>query len=70
MKETVRDNFIFLFYESNSDEAREHLNYYSFSNYPYVAILDPLTRERVKFWSTLMAPDDFLMEGIVQLLFY
>lgn len=62
VKEIVKGNFVFLFYESNSPAGQQHVNYYTFHSYPYVAIMDPITKERVKFWSRKMNPTDFLME--------
>lgn len=51
IKEIVRDNFIFLQYQSNSITGEQYKNFYHFEEYPHIAILDPLTGERLKMWS-------------------
>ncbi|MCJ1282032.1 hypothetical protein MMC26_001355 [Xylographa opegraphella] len=69
IKETVRENFIFMQFSKDDPKASQYLQYY-FQNrenqdaYPHIAIVDPRTGEQVKVWSGPPAPkpDDFLVE--------
>lgn len=47
----VADNFIFLQYDSDSDEGAMFRNYYPFEEYPYICIIDPRTGEQVRSWT-------------------
>ncbi|ESW96162.1 hypothetical protein KL918_000110 [Ogataea parapolymorpha] len=51
IKEIVRENFIFLQYHHDSPNGEYYINMYPFSEYPHIAILDPMTGERLKMWS-------------------
>ncbi|ODV87978.1 hypothetical protein CANARDRAFT_178814, partial [[Candida] arabinofermentans NRRL YB-2248] len=52
IKDLVRENFIFLQYHHDSPNGEYYRNMYPFSEYPHIAILDPMTLERLKMWDT------------------
>ncbi|KAF2109063.1 hypothetical protein BDV96DRAFT_605145 [Lophiotrema nucula] len=56
IKETVRENFIFMQYSKNDPRGEQYINYYFHARdspdaYPHIAIVDPRTGEQVKVWS-------------------
>lgn len=51
VKELVREHFVFLQYHSDSRSGEQYINFYPFKEYPHIAILDPITGERMKMWS-------------------
>ncbi|KAJ3298908.1 hypothetical protein HK104_010211 [Borealophlyctis nickersoniae] len=59
VKEVIQASFIFVMWGSESPEGTQHRTLYSYDNYPYIAIIDPLTAERVKVWNTLVSPAEF-----------
>lgn len=69
VRDTVKENFIFLQYNKDDERAIPYLQYYFqgndvSDNYPHIAIVDPRTGEQVKVWSgapVIKAPD-FLMQ--------
>jgi hypothetical protein len=70
VKETIKENFIFLQYSNDDPRGSSYMQYY-FANsrfdqsaYPHIAIVDPRTGEQVKTWSGSPAPipSDFLMQ--------
>lgn len=62
VKTLIRENFIFLFYASTSVDGAHHRNFYPFDSYPYVAIIDPRTGERVKIWSAVLSDQEFIQD--------
>ncbi|CAL9730701.1 UBX domain-containing protein 5 [Monosporozyma unispora] len=66
VKRLVKRNFIFLQYQYESRLAEQYLNYYNLHDkdlLPHIAILDPMTGERMKKWDTyLPSEDEFLKE--------
>ncbi|TPX33745.1 hypothetical protein SmJEL517_g03477 [Synchytrium microbalum] len=62
VKEIVKSNFIFILHMANTQPGQEHKSYYPFDKYPYIAIIDPLTGERVKQWSKKLTPEEFIMD--------
>jgi hypothetical protein len=69
VKETVKENFIFLQYSKDDPRGTQYLQYYFQAsdvsdNYPHIAIVDPRTGEQVKVWSgpPMPKPADFLMQ--------
>ena len=70
IRETIKENFLFLQYNKDDPRGNDYLNYYFSSNrdneaaYPHIAIIDPRTGEQVKTWSGSPAPKaaDFLMD--------
>ncbi|KAI8897633.1 thioredoxin-like protein [Globomyces pollinis-pini] len=68
VKELIKKHFIFTQFNVNSPDGLEHRNYYPYHNYPYIAIIDPLTGERMKQWNLPIAPDTFVIEVKVFLL--
>ncbi|EED21702.1 UBX domain protein (Ubx5), putative [Talaromyces stipitatus ATCC 10500] len=69
VRDTVKENFIFLQYNKDDERGLPYLQYYFqgsdvSDNYPHIAIVDPRTGEQVKVWSgapVIKAPD-FLMQ--------
>ncbi|KAL8691293.1 MAG: hypothetical protein Q9218_003453 [Villophora microphyllina] len=69
IKETVKENFIFMQYTKDDERSSQYCQYY-FQNresqdaYPHIAIVDPRTGEQVKVWSGPPVPKalDFLMQ--------
>lgn len=69
VRDTVKENFIFLQYNKDDERGMPYLQYYFqgsdvSDNYPHIAIVDPRTGEQVKVWSgapVIKAPD-FLMQ--------
>ncbi|KAL1632645.1 UBX domain protein Ubx2 [Diplodia intermedia] len=69
IKETVKENFLFLQYNKDDPRGNTYVNYYfqardSEDAYPHIAIVDPRTGEQVKAWSgpPVPKPMDFLMQ--------
>lgn len=69
IKNTVRDNFIFLQYQKDSPNGHSFTSFYHVNELPHICILDPLTGERVRTWPDGQVPkveswleevDDFL----------
>lgn len=53
VKQIVRDNFIFLQYHKDSRSGEQYSQFYPVTNFPHIAILDPITGERVKIWEKI-----------------
>ncbi|KAF2142128.1 uncharacterized protein K452DRAFT_270884 [Aplosporella prunicola CBS 121167] len=69
VKETIKENFIFLQYNKDDPSGNSYINYYfhardSDDAYPHIAIVDPRTGEQVKVWSGPPVPKamDFVMQ--------
>ncbi|KAI9717548.1 MAG: hypothetical protein M1812_004689 [Candelaria pacifica] len=69
VKETVKENFIFIQYGKDDPNGNQYNQYYfqdrdSQHAYPHIAIVDPRTGEQVKKWSgpPVPKPMDFLMQ--------
>ena len=69
VKETVKENFIFVQYGKDDPRGAQYIQYYfpdheNMAAYPHIAIVDPRTGEQVKKWSGLPTPSaaDFLMQ--------
>lgn len=69
VKETIKENFLFMQYSKDDPRGREYIQYYfqardSEAAYPHIAIVDPRTGEQVKVWSGVPAPTapDFLIQ--------
>lgn len=60
VKTTVSANFIFLQWSSDSDSGNEYCQFYPFSKYPHIAIIDPRTGEQLKVWSSIPGVEQFL----------
>ena len=50
IKQIVKENFIFLQYQTDSVNGQSYINFYHVDKFPHIAILDPLTGERVYKW--------------------
>ncbi|PNS20519.1 hypothetical protein CAC42_5969 [Sphaceloma murrayae] len=69
IKDTVKENFIFMQYTKDDPRGSQYINYYFQARdnedaYPHIAIVDPRTGEQVKVWSgaPVPKPSDFLMD--------
>ncbi len=69
VKETVKENFIFIQYGKDDPNGNQYNQYYfqdrdNQDAYPHIAIVDPRTGEQVKKWSGPPVPKamDFLMQ--------
>ena len=69
IKETIKENFIFMQYAKDDQRGNQYFQYYfqdreNQESYPHIAIVDPRTGEQVKVWSGPPAPKaiDFLMQ--------
>ncbi|CAI4058901.1 DNA protein crosslink repair co-factor UBX5 SKDI_04G5420 [Saccharomyces kudriavzevii IFO 1802] len=62
----IKKNFIFLQYQYESRSAQPYLQFYHLNNkddLPHIAILDPITGERVKQWNRVVPiPGQFISE--------
>jgi hypothetical protein len=43
VKTLIKDSFVFLYLEADSSEGKRHSAFYPIDNYPYIAIIDPIT---------------------------
>ncbi|CAR27949.1 hypothetical protein ZYGR_0N04360 [Zygosaccharomyces rouxii] len=66
VKKVVKPNFVFLQYQFDSRNAEPYINFYglrSKDDLPHIAILDPLTGERLKQWNRQVPkPENFINE--------
>ena len=62
---TIKLDVLSLFqqYMSETSEGKKHKTFYPFDTYPYVAIIDPKTGERMKLLSSCRTAMTFLEEG-------
>jgi hypothetical protein len=49
--------------DSKSADGERHATFYPIASYPYVAIIDPATGERLKIWSHAITPLEFQSDG-------
>lgn len=57
VKDKVKENFVFLQFQHDSPNGEQYVNFYNVSQYPHIAILDPLTGERVYKFVEGSVPD-------------
>lgn len=57
VKNKVKEHFIFLQYQHDSVNGESYLSFYHVDEYPHIAILDPMTGERVFKWKDGQVPD-------------
>lgn len=66
VKRLIKPNFVFLQYQYESRNAQQYINFYGLQNkddLPHIAILDPMTGERLKQWNrTVPTPESFIEE--------
>lgn len=66
VKRLIKPNFVFLQYQYESRHAQPYVNFYGLQNkndLPHIAILDPMTGERLRQWNrTVPTPEDFIDE--------
>ena len=63
IKALIRESFIFMQLDVGTGQGQRYRNFYPFTGYPHIAILDPRTGERVKVWSRSITPEEFLQDG-------
>ncbi|KAI5958073.1 ubx2 [Candida theae] len=57
IKQIVKENFVFLQYQRDSYDGETYVNFYNVDTFPHLAILDPLTGERVRKWTDGQVPN-------------
>ncbi|RLV92679.1 UBX domain-containing protein 5 [Spathaspora sp. JA1] len=57
IKQIIKTHFIFLQYQQDSPNGENYINFYHVDSFPHLAILDPLTGERVLKWQDGVVPD-------------
>ncbi|QLQ80912.1 hypothetical protein HG537_0E02670 [Torulaspora globosa] len=66
VKKLIKTNFVFLQYQYDSPNAQPYVNFYGIQgkdSLPHIAILDPMTGERLKQWNkTVPMPENFIKE--------
>lgn len=62
VKDIIKSSFVFLQYSIQSMEGQQYKQFYQFEKYPHIALLDPRTGERVKYWDYTIKPEDFVLE--------
>lgn len=72
VRKLIKKNFIFLQYQYESRNAEPYLNFYPLVNkkddLPHIAILDPITGERVKQWNQEVPKPDYFISEILKFL--
>lgn len=63
VKKCVKEYFIFLQYQQDSAAGQEYMQFYPFSDFPHISILDPITGEQVKIWNHVVTSDQFLEDA-------
>lgn len=63
VKDFVKETFVFVQFSSQTGEGERYLSYYPVENYPHIAIIDPITGERLKFWNYGVTPAEFIQEA-------
>jgi hypothetical protein len=48
----------------DSEQGQQHSTFYPIKKYPYIAIIDPLTGERVKQWNSALSPAEFIASSL------
>ncbi|KAI9103052.1 thioredoxin-like protein [Phlyctochytrium arcticum] len=64
VQDLIRESFIFVYWVADSSPGRHHRNLYPVDTYPYAAVIDPVTGERVKIWSSVMTPAEFMQDAL------
>jgi UBX domain-containing protein 7 len=69
VRDTVKENFVFLQYNKEDTKAAQYLQYYfqaydTQDSYPHISIVDPRTGEQVKAWTGPPVPNpaEFVMQ--------
>jgi hypothetical protein len=63
VKDTVRENFVFLQYAHDSEAGLDYITLYPFPAFPHISILDPRTGEQLKVWSEVPATAKWLEDA-------
>ncbi|CAG8746340.1 22483_t:CDS:10 [Dentiscutata erythropus] len=62
VQDVIRQHFLFLQFNADTPDGRQYINFYPIESYPHIAIIDPLTGERLKVWNTTtVEPTEFIM---------
>ncbi|KAF0446798.1 ubx domain protein [Gigaspora margarita] len=61
VQDVIRQHFLFLQFNADTADGRQYINFYPIESYPHIAIIDPLTGERLKVWNASMEPTEFIM---------
>lgn len=67
IRKIIKRNFIFLQYQFESRMAQQYLNYYNLHDkelLPHIAILDPMTGERLKQWNAYLPTEDQFLDEL------
>lgn len=62
IQQIINTSFVFLSYTSTSVQAKAHKSFYPVDKYPYLAVLDPRTNERIWKTHTVKESTDFFMQ--------
>jgi hypothetical protein len=62
VKELVKEHFVFLQYHKDSRSGEQYTQFYPFDAFPHIAILDPITGERLKFWNKVPQVSNWISE--------
>lgn len=71
LKKLIKKNFIFLQYQFDSRNAEPYLNFYhlnSKDDLPHIAILDPMTGERLKQWNNTVPKVEVFVQELEEFL--
>lgn len=71
VKSIVKANFVFLQYQYDSRNAQPYINFYgihSKDNLPHIAILDPMTGERLKQWNGAVPTTESFIQEVSEFL--
>ncbi|KAJ3180646.1 hypothetical protein HDU87_001759 [Geranomyces variabilis] len=58
----IKEQFVFVYWGTQSPQAREHKTLYPVESFPYFCIVDPITGERMQTWYRTVKPQEFLEE--------
>ncbi|CDK24958.1 unnamed protein product [Kuraishia capsulata CBS 1993] len=64
VKDVVRENFIFLQYQNSSPSGSQYAQFYPIGEFPHIAILDPMTGERLKIWDRVPKVSDWISDVV------
>ncbi|QLG72001.1 hypothetical protein HG535_0C03540 [Zygotorulaspora mrakii] len=71
VKKLIKPNFVFLQYQYDSRNAESYINFYGLhrkDDLPHIAILDPITGERLKQWNRTVPTPQSFMDGVNEFL--
>ncbi|KAJ9086824.1 UBX domain protein Ubx2 [Entomophthora muscae] len=62
LRKVLKDHFIVVQYHVDSTPGRDFCNFYPVRAYPHIAIIDPRTGERLKYWSKRFTVHSFTLQ--------